>query len=211
MTEMATFRASNPDDFPPPAPVIDPVAQLQANETSQHPVALFFHVIFKGLSIFFFLFGTLFTNSFIITFITCVLLCAFDFWTVKNVTGRLLVGLRWWNEILEDGSTKWIFESKPQHRLVSTADSRFFWTALSVTPAIWLVLGIVFTGLQIKWLLIVIVALVLSTANLIGYWKCQGDASEKLRSAIAGGLISAATSNLMTQQSSTGNPPAART
>jgi hypothetical protein len=27
------------------------------------------------------------------------LLLAFDFWTVKNVTGRLLVGLRWWNEV----------------------------------------------------------------------------------------------------------------
>ncbi len=32
-------------------------------------------------------------------FIVVVLLFAFDFWTVKNVTGRLLVGLKWWSEI----------------------------------------------------------------------------------------------------------------
>eukprot|EP01050_Picozoa_sp_SAG11_P010429 SAG11_NODE_1041_length_6056_cov_5.902468_6_plen_102_part_00 len=33
--------------------------------------------------------------------VLCILLLAMDFWTVKNVSGRLLVGLRWWNEIME--------------------------------------------------------------------------------------------------------------
>ena len=37
----------------------------------------------------------------ILQFITVILLAAFDFWTVKNVTGRLMVGLRWWSEIDE--------------------------------------------------------------------------------------------------------------
>ena len=41
-----------------------------------------------------------------------VLLLAFDFWTVKNVSGRLMVGLRWWNKIEEDGTSTWMFESK---------------------------------------------------------------------------------------------------
>ena len=44
--------------------------------------------------------------------ISVVLLLAADFWTVKNVTGRLLVGLRWWNKVNEDGSTEWVFESR---------------------------------------------------------------------------------------------------
>ena len=35
-----------------------------------------------------------------------------DFWTVKNITGRLLVGLRWWNHIDENGQSKWIFENR---------------------------------------------------------------------------------------------------
>ena len=40
-----------------------------------------------------------------------VLLLAFDFWTVKNVSGRLLCGLRWWNETGPDGESVWVFES----------------------------------------------------------------------------------------------------
>ena len=32
------------------------------------------------------------------TFIVVVVMSALDFWTVKNVTGRLLVGLRWWHD-----------------------------------------------------------------------------------------------------------------
>lgn len=30
----------------------------------------------------------------------------------QNVTGRLLVGLRWWNQIDEDGKSLWVFEAK---------------------------------------------------------------------------------------------------
>ena len=37
---------------------------------------------------------------------------SFDFWVVKNVTGRLLVGLRWWNYIDEDGKSQWMFEAR---------------------------------------------------------------------------------------------------
>ena len=45
------------------------------------------------------------------TFIVVLILSAVDFWVVKNITGRVLVGLRWWNEIMQDGSEKWVFES----------------------------------------------------------------------------------------------------
>ena len=34
-------------------------------------------------------------------------------WQVKNVTGRKLVGLRWWNEANDSGSA-WRFESAPE-------------------------------------------------------------------------------------------------
>ena len=40
-----------------------------------------------------------------------VMFAAFDFWTVKNVTGRILVQLRWWSEIDEYGVEKWVYES----------------------------------------------------------------------------------------------------
>ena len=37
-------------------------------------------------------------------------------WQVKNVTGRKLVGLRWWNEANDSGSA-WRFESFPEVRI----------------------------------------------------------------------------------------------
>lgn len=55
--------------------------------------------------------NVLMKNQFVVAFVIIILLIAFDFWTVKNVSGRLLVGLRWWNEINDDGTSKWIFES----------------------------------------------------------------------------------------------------
>lgn len=58
-----------------------------------------------------YMFGTWFSSSFVNIFVITVLLLAFDFWTVKNVTGRLMVGLRWWSEVREDGSTEWRFEA----------------------------------------------------------------------------------------------------
>lgn len=43
------------------------------------------------------------------------------FFMYKNVTGRLLVGLRWWNQVDEDGHSHWMFES----RSVSLATHNF--------------------------------------------------------------------------------------
>ena len=44
-----------------------------------------------------------FMISKVMTFIIVTMLGALDFWTVKNVTGRLLVGLRWWSDFDADG------------------------------------------------------------------------------------------------------------
>ena len=51
---------------------------------------------------------------------------------------RLLVGLRWWSEILEDGSEKWIFESKENNFNPNSVDSLFFWTAQLAGTGAWL-------------------------------------------------------------------------
>jgi hypothetical protein len=51
------------------------------------------------------------TVNSVLLFVIIVLLLAFDFWTVKNVSGRLLCGLRWWNETGPDGESVWVFES----------------------------------------------------------------------------------------------------
>jgi hypothetical protein len=77
----------------------------------RNPTVVFFHMAFRCAAVLAYVFCSLFSSSFTVNFITCVTLLAFDFWTVKNVSGRLLVGLRWWNEVNEDGTSKWRFES----------------------------------------------------------------------------------------------------
>lgn len=46
-------------------------------------------------------------------FIIVILLLAADFYYCKNIAGRRLVGLRWWNETSTDntGESIWVFES----------------------------------------------------------------------------------------------------
>jgi len=44
--------------------------------------------------------------------------------------------LRWWNEVMPDGSNRWVFESKPENRKVHPFDSLVFWTSLYVTPLV---------------------------------------------------------------------------
>lgn len=72
----------------------------------------FFHVFFRISAVVAYLLCGWFSDSFITNFVVIVLLLSFDFWTVKNVSGRLLVGLRWWNYVDEDGNSHWVFESR---------------------------------------------------------------------------------------------------
>ena len=63
---------------------------------SRHKTTAFFHYIFKFLALFFYIMGgfKFVSSSAILTYIICILMLAFDFWTVKNVSGRLMVSIR---------------------------------------------------------------------------------------------------------------------
>ena len=89
--------------------------------TAANPVACMFHIGFKGASIFSFMFLNAFLGNDILTFIVVVMFASFDFWTVKNVTGRLLVNLRWWSEIDEYGNEQWIYESEESRKVALKA------------------------------------------------------------------------------------------
>ena len=80
----------------------DMLASLFA--TARNPVACMFHVIFKGGALISFLFLNAFLGQEILSFVVITLFAAIDFWVVQNVTGRLLVNLRWWSEIDEFGN-----------------------------------------------------------------------------------------------------------
>ncbi|KAM9222620.1 LOW QUALITY PROTEIN: Golgi apparatus membrane protein TVP23 homolog A [Leptosomus discolor] len=142
----------------------------------RHPLATFFHLFFRVSAIITYLFCDWFSNSFVACFVTILLLLSFDFWSVKNVTGRLLVGLRWWNQIDEDGKSHWVFEAKrvPTIAASTEAEARIFWLGLIICPVIWTVFFFsTLFSLRLKWLALVIAGISLQTANLYGYIHCK--------------------------------------
>ncbi|KAK4690644.1 hypothetical protein P7C71_g6192, partial [Lecanoromycetidae sp. Uapishka_2] len=61
-----------------------------------------------------YMFGVwLLSKNFVLVFIITMLLLAADFYYSKNIAGRRLVGLRWWNEVdTSTGDSHWVFESQ---------------------------------------------------------------------------------------------------
>lgn len=92
-----------------------------------------------------YLFGLLFIKNYVLVFIVTIVLLAMDFYYLKNIAGRRLVGLRWWNEVnVQSGDSNWVFESAdPETRHINATDKRFFWLALYSQPVSWVALGIV--------------------------------------------------------------------
>ncbi len=85
-----------------------------------HPGVCIFTIAFKIGAIVSFILLDLFTNSEALTYLVVILLGSADFWMTKNISGRVLVGLRWWNEVKEDGTEVWIFESKNESKNFNT-------------------------------------------------------------------------------------------
>ena len=71
-------------------------------------------------------------------------LLAIDFYYLKNIAGRRLVGLRWWNEVdIQTGDSKWVFESaEGRGQNGNRTDNRFFWIAVYAQPAWWVLIAI---------------------------------------------------------------------
>lgn len=148
----------------------------------KHPGAVFFHLLFRVAALLTYLFCGWFSASFIASFVVVIVLLSMDFWTVKNVTGRLLVGLRWWNYVDESGHSQWIYEAR-QGEHINQLESRIFWFALVVAQVLWalLFIGSLFT-LNLKWLMVVIVGFCMNGANLYGYVRCKIGAKKELSS-----------------------------
>ncbi|KAM4623280.1 Golgi apparatus membrane protein TVP23 homolog B [Polymixia lowei] len=142
----------------------------------KHPVASFFHLFFRVSAVFVYLLCELWSSSFIACMVTIILLLSCDFWTVKNITGRLMVGLRWWNQVDDDGQNHWVFESRKgtAKQQSSDSESRIFWLGLIVCPILWVVFFFsTLFSFKIKWLAVVIMGVVLQGANLYGYVRCK--------------------------------------
>ncbi|NWW72765.1 TV23B protein, partial [Climacteris rufus] len=135
----------------------DDVSRRSKKSKIRHPVASFFHLFFRVSAIVVYLLCELLTSSFIACMVTIILLLSCDFWAVKNVTGRLMVGLRWWNQVDDDGRSHWVFEARKGSaqggKTSSEAESRIFWLGLITCPMIWVIFA--FSALfsfKVKWL-----------------------------------------------------------
>ncbi|CAM4712270.1 hypothetical protein PO909_012369 [Leuciscus waleckii] len=174
----------------------DDVSLFDAEEDSatrknkiKHPLASFFHLFFRVSAILVYLLCGLVGGSFIACMVTIILLLSCDFWTVKNITGRLMVGLRWWNQVDDDGKSHWVFESRKASGTqssasrISNAESRIFWLGLIICPVIWVIFAFsTLISFKIKWLAVVIMGVVLQGANLYGYVRCKVGARTNLKS-----------------------------
>ena len=109
-------------------------------QRSGHPIAIIFHYGFKISALVSYIFLDLFISNTSVNFIITLLLCCADFWTVQNVTGRLLVALRWRNKVNEDGTEQWIFESMNEKHENNKIDSWSFWLGLYAYVACWILM-----------------------------------------------------------------------
>ncbi|KAI4801167.1 Golgi apparatus membrane protein TVP23 homolog B [Pseudochaenichthys georgianus] len=142
----------------------------------KHPLACFFHLFFRVSAVIVYLLCEIFSSTFIACMVTIILLLSCDFWTVKNISGRLLVGLRWWNQVDDDGRSHWVFEARKGtvKQQASDSESRIFWIGLIVCPILWVIFAFsTLFSFKLKWVPVVIMGVVLQGANLYGYVKCK--------------------------------------
>lgn len=157
----------------------------------RHPMITLFHLLFRILALFVYELCGWFSNGFIGSFIVIVILLSMDFWTIKNITGRLMVGLRWWNYIDDEGQSHWVFEARKGR--VSQTEVRVFWASLVAFPVIWSILFLIaLFSFNLKWAMVVLIALTLSGSNLYGYVRCKLGKSESITQSfknMASGLV----------------------
>lgn len=139
-----------------------------------HPYVCLFHIAFKGLAVFTYWIIYMFTKDIVFTFILTTIFLALDFWTVKNVTGRILVGLRWWNKVNDDGTSEWVFESGSDRSQVSSLDKNVFWIALYVFPIYWAIAAISnFLSFSPNFVILNLMGIAFAGTNAMGYTKCS--------------------------------------
>lgn len=154
-------------------------------QQSSQPNIVALHLFFGALPILFYTIFGIFLPDSVSQFTAVVLLSATNFWLVKNVTGRKLVGLRWWADSLitldNDGQVKrWSFEAKKAPWEANKTDSQVFWWTLYGEAAVWMGLVVMaFLSVSVYWTVCAGLSLALHAINLIGYSKCDKDAAKR--------------------------------
>ena len=148
---------------------------------ANHPIICIILIVIKCFALLSFILFGFFIKSETI-YLIVILLGVCDFWITKNIAGRRLVGLRWWNEVKENGDEVWIFESKNNHN-ESTTDKNVFWITLYINAGLWFLLFFYeMITFSITWFVIAVIMLTFACINLYGYLKCSEDQQRKITS-----------------------------
>ncbi|CDW58671.1 Uncharacterized FAM18 protein CG5021 [Trichuris trichiura] len=168
-------------------------------------VVLVFHFLFRSIALALYIIGGWMIDGFIVTFLLIVVVESLDFWVVKNVTGRKLVGLRWWNYVDDEGKDHWKYECRPV-----ILQPQLFWTGLVVFPVIWCVLiALAFISLNWNWMVVCIFCSIMTGSNLFGYLRCKWHSREELSSYLKQSFVSLL--RRRTAAPKQNQPPAAQT
>merc|ERR1712059_89247 len=105
-------------------------------------------------------------------------------------TGRIMVGLRWWNYINDSGESVWIFEARSGEEAsdkLSSTEVSIFWAGLVTAPILWVLLFLTaLFSFKLKWLLLVIIGLSLTVINLLGYLRCRFGKTDSTANLLSG-------------------------
>ncbi len=150
---------------------------VQRQGKPRQRVLLLEHFAFKIFAFAVYVLSSFVRLGYVATFIFVLILLSVDFWLAKNVCGRLLAGLRWWNVVDEtSGAVVWRFETwtAEERRVAHQAQVKLFWAGLLGQQVLWGVLtaAAVF-GLRPAWLLLALIACALNGANVYGYVRCK--------------------------------------
>ena len=122
----------------------DRIIQQKVGRPS-HKMVVLLHSVFKLSALTIYIGASFISNSFIGCFIMVMILLSADFWVVKNVSGRLLAGLRWWSVLNDEGNVVWRYESwtAEERSLAQQGESTFFWMVIISQQVIWSILAFV--------------------------------------------------------------------
>ena len=103
------------------------------------------HSVFKVTALVVYIGASFIMNSFVGCFIMVMMLLSADFWIVKNISGRLLAGLRWWSVVTDDGQLVWHYESwsAEERQLAQQGEATFFWLVIIGHQCVWTLLAFI--------------------------------------------------------------------
>lgn len=143
---------------------------------------ILFTIVFRFLPLFFnFVFDIFFKNPLIIKLVTVFISGYIDFWFLKNISGRVLVGLFWYHKIEDSGKERIIYECKRDEKKNNSLNSKIFWFLLIFIFFVWCIIFFYnIISLSFNKSLICFNPFCFNLINCYCFYKCSDEQKEML-------------------------------